>query len=102
MCPDDPGFLSFGGLVGISGDRLVATIEFEALSSGSTPIGFEVVAPFSDATGMPLQVPEPSFGALAAFATIGLLRRLRRSWRPDFGHAPGVYSIATPNPLQAR
>ena len=74
--PNGPDFVSFGGLPGITGDKLVVTLEFAATATGSSSIEFAVTSPFSDTMGSPIDVPEPSSGGLAAIAVLGVV-----SWR---------------------
>jgi hypothetical protein len=78
--PNGPNFVSFGGFPGMTGDHLVVSLEFLATATGSSPIGFTVTSAFSDASGNPLEVPEPSAAwlAAAALATLGALNLRRR------------------------
>ena len=78
-CPEDAAFLSFGSVSGIGGERRIATLEFTALASGSTPVGFTVAKTFSDMSGKPLLVPEPAGQGALALVALALIQR--RRWR---------------------
>ncbi len=81
-CPADPDAIGFGTLTGLAGNRLVATLELTAVSSGTSNPGVAPAQAFSDVTGRPLDVvylPEPGRLTLLA-AGIGQLLLLHH-WR---------------------
>jgi len=100
-CPMDPNFLSFGGFAGLSGDRTVATIVFDALAPSGGPTRIDLLAerPFSSEVGTALDVsfagtsvsvvPEPGVALLLAMAAAGAtaLRRQHGGASSEAGRA---------------
>ncbi len=102
-CPGDPAALGFGSLAGLSGGRLVATLELTALANGTSSPGVALSSPFSDTTGEPLDVvfvPEPGRLAMLA-AGIGQLLLLHR-WRCRRRGSPTGRSLRSAVPASCR
>ena len=81
-CTGDSLRISFASAPGIlDGKHAIARIELQGVGTGTSEIDYEIVHPFADVFGDPIDVPEPRFGLLAGGVLLALLSRSGRRRR---------------------